>query len=357
MKEQFLVTESAFKKGSEDPSASQDPATERQAWVDYAKGICMIGVVSLYATDLINNEYGVKGWLQYWVDFARPFRIPDFFVLSGLFMHKVIDRPWNRVIDSRVFHYLYFYILWTVITYLGVQLLLAYQIMPTTLHRANESLTQWLWEPFGLFWFIHILPVFFLVTRLTRRIPVWIMVLLAATLQTFPIWNHWGIIGNFCERYVYFYIGYAFGIYFMSVAQWALKNIPKAFLLVLGWSIINSTLVYFHHADSKGISLILGIKGSAAVILTGAMFSKVRYMSWLSYLGRNSLVTYLGFFLPVACLVSLLRSFRVLPDIGSAAFLISAFGIYLPQLLHMCTKRSWASFLFERPSWARYVTR
>ena len=91
----------------------------RLGWIDFSKGICIIGVVTLYAAQKMHDELGVTGWLQYWVDFARPFRMPDFFLLSGLFLARVIDRPWRGYIDKKVVHYLYFFVLWTFIYFLG----------------------------------------------------------------------------------------------------------------------------------------------------------------------------------------------------------------------------------------------
>ena len=82
----------------------------RIGWVDYAKGICMIGVVTLYAVNYMESK-GDGGWMKAWADFARPFRMPDFFLLSGLFLGRVIDRPWRSFLDKKVAHYLYFFIL------------------------------------------------------------------------------------------------------------------------------------------------------------------------------------------------------------------------------------------------------
>ena len=46
------------------------------------------------------------------VAFARPFRMPDFFMISGLFLASVIDRDWRNYLDRKVVHFAYFYLLW-----------------------------------------------------------------------------------------------------------------------------------------------------------------------------------------------------------------------------------------------------
>jgi uncharacterized membrane protein YcfT len=47
------------------------------------------------------------------VAFAKPFRMPDFFLISGLFLARVIDRDWRTYLDRKVVHFVYFYLLWT----------------------------------------------------------------------------------------------------------------------------------------------------------------------------------------------------------------------------------------------------
>ena len=36
----------------------------------------------------MQRQYGDAGWLQHVADFARPFRMPDFFLISGLFLAR-----------------------------------------------------------------------------------------------------------------------------------------------------------------------------------------------------------------------------------------------------------------------------
>ena len=51
------------------------------------------------------------------VAFARPFRMPDFFLISGLFLARVIDRDWRDYLDKKVIHFAYFYVLWVTIQF------------------------------------------------------------------------------------------------------------------------------------------------------------------------------------------------------------------------------------------------
>ena len=129
-------------------SATLDrPAPARVDWVDYAKGICIIMVVMMHSTLGVEKVAGELSWLNGFIDWARPFRMPDFFLISGLFLAARIDRPWRNFLDGKVLHFAYFYLLW-----MTIQLLVK-----------GPSVQGWLMglvEPFGTLWFIYMLALF-----------------------------------------------------------------------------------------------------------------------------------------------------------------------------------------------------
>jgi uncharacterized membrane protein YcfT len=323
----------------------------RYAWVDYAKGICIIGVVTLYVADYMTMQMGSAGWMHYWTDFARPFRMPDFFLLSGLFLARVIDRSWRDYLDKKVVHYLYFYVLWTTIFFAAR---VATEGTTGAAGEPDESLIAWIvWKPFAMLWFIQMLPIMFLVTRLTRRVPWWFMLGAAALLQMFPIWSlGWVQIGHFCERYVYFYVGYAFAPYVFRLAESAQGRPATALTAFLVWVVVNATLVQTGLSKLPGISLALGLVGTAAVITAGTLLSRIDWMDWLRYLGEHSIVTYLGFFIPMQILLKVAQRVDIIPDAGSLAALISILSVLCAMVLFWLTRNTRADFLFKRVQWA-----
>ena len=90
---------------------------QRVDWVDYAKGFCIIFVVMMHSTLGVEQVAGQEGWLHTVVAFAKPFRMPDFFLISGLFLAQVIDRDWRTYLDRKVVHFAYFYVLWMTIQF------------------------------------------------------------------------------------------------------------------------------------------------------------------------------------------------------------------------------------------------
>src|SRR5229473_1394761 len=115
-------------------------------WVDYAKGFCIVFVVMMHSTLGVEHALGQEGWLG-----------------------KVVD-------------FVYFYLLWTAIQF-------AFKA-PMLIHEHGPLSTVWLyvesfWEPFGTLWFIYLLPIFFVVTKLAHdlRLPAPIIWLAAALLE------------------------------------------------------------------------------------------------------------------------------------------------------------------------------
>lgn len=324
--------------------------SSRLGWIDFSKGICIIGVVTLYAAQKMQEELGLTGWLQHWVDFARPFRMPDFFLLSGLFLARVIDRPWRDYIDKKVVHYLYFFVLWTVVYFIG----------KAVVGRAGDTPSQMalelafmLVEPFAMLWFIALLPIFFIVTRLTRKVPWWIMLPLGVALQVSDFHTDaWLMIGHFCKRFVFFYIGYRFAPLFFDVAHRAEANPRGATAALLAWAGVHAWLVATGIGDAPGWSMLVGLAGCTAVIVAGALLRRLPWMDWLRWLGEHSIVTYLAFFLPMGLLIVAMKHTGPWVDPGTAAVALSVVSTALALLLYRATANTRLRFLFERPPWA-----
>src|SRR3954466_16001643 len=163
----------------------------RVDWVDYAKGFCIVMVVMMHSTLGVEAAAGDTSWMHHLVAFAKPFRMPDFFLISGLFLARVIDRDWRAYLDRKVVHFAYFYVLWVTIQFAFK----APGLMATqgALGLVGLYLEAYV-EPFGTLWFIYLLPIFFVVTKLTRNVSPLAIWVLAAGLEIAPIETGWTVI-------------------------------------------------------------------------------------------------------------------------------------------------------------------
>src|SRR3954454_20302930 len=188
-----------IQQATDDAFARPSPRID---WVDYAKGICIVMVVMMHSVLGVEAAAGQTGFMHALVAFAKPFRMPDFFLISGLFLSVVIGRDWRTFFDRKVVHFAYFYVLWVTIQF-GFKAP-AFAAESSWSHVCLLYLQSFV-EPFGTLWFIYLLPVFFVVTKLLRRAPPMAVWAAAAALEILHVATGWTVIDEFCARFLYFY--------------------------------------------------------------------------------------------------------------------------------------------------------
>ena len=326
----------------------------RVSWVDYAKGICIVLVVLMHSTLGVEKAAGAASWLHGFIDWAKPFRMPDFFMISGLFLASRIGRPWREYLDSKVLHFAYFYILWMSIQFATK----AYGLYQA--EGAAGAFTDYAMgyvEPFGTLWFIYMLAVFFVVVKATRFVPPLLVFSAGAALEMAPIETGHMLIDEFASRFVYFYVGYWLAATVFKFAEGVnFKSVPAIVSGLFIWALGNTYMVHNGYSQLPGFGLALGFIGAAAVVSTGVLLSKTRMAAPLRYAGENSIVIYLAFFLFMASARSLLLKYNVIADLGTIALLTTAAGVVGPILLFWATRNTMLSFLFRRHAWARLAT-
>jgi len=320
----------------------------RVDWVDYAKGFCIVMVVMMHSTLGVEAAAGRESWMHALVAFAKPFRMPDFFLISGLFLARVIDRDWRTYLDRKVVHFAWFYLLWVTIQFGFKAPGLAAEHGASGVVRLYAEAFV---EPFGTLWFIYLLPIFFVVTKLARRVPVIVIWLIAAALEIAPIQTGWTVIDEFAARFVYFYTGFVLATRIFALAAGVQARPWMAGALLAAWAILNGVLVFGGAADLPFVSLGLGLIGAAAVVAVSALMARSDGFAALRYLGRNSIVVYLAFFLGMAASRAVLMKTGL--EFGTVALLVTASGIAGAVALFWAVRHTPLRFLFERPAWAR----
>jgi uncharacterized membrane protein YcfT len=328
-------------------------ASSRVNWVDHAKGICIILVVMMHSTLGVEKAFGLaehSSWVGHFIAWARPFRMPDFFLISGLFLARRIAAPWRSYADTKIIHFVYFYILWMTIQFLTKGYGIYHEAGAFGLAR---EYAMGFVEPFGTLWFIYLLAVFFAVTKLLHGVPQTLIFIAAAVLEMAPVNTGWTLIDEFAARYVYFFAGYWMAEAIFTYAQGIAKR-PLAIVLaaLAVWALAEGVFVFGGVSHLPGIGLVLGFVGAAAVVAMGVLLSKVPAAEPIRYLGANSIVVYLAFFLFMAATRALLL--RAAPGLGPdlIAVIVTAAGVIGPVVLHLAVKRTALNALFVRPRWA-----
>ena len=308
------------------PSARDgNAAAGRIDWVDYAKGICIVMVVMMHSVLGVELAVGQTGFMHALVVFAKPFRMPDFFLISGLFLSVVIDRDWRTYLDRKVVHFAYFYVLWVTIQFGFKAPGFAAE---TSWSHAGMLYLESFVEPFGTLWFIYLLPVFFVVTKATRQLPPLLIWSLAAALEMSHVATTWTVIDEFCARFVYFYSGYLFADYVFALSEHARARPLPAACRSPALGAPQRRPGEFRPQCLALISLVLGLAGACAVITVGTLLARAHWLESLRFCGEHSIVIYLAFFLPMAATRTLLLRTGVIGDVGTISLLVTIVALF-----------------------------
>jgi uncharacterized membrane protein YcfT len=315
-------------------------------WVDYAKGICIVMVVMMHSVLGVELAAGGNGFMHPLVAFAKPFRMPDFFMISGLFLPLVIDRDWRTYLDRKVVHFAYFYVLWVTIQF-GFK-------APGFAAETNWTHAGYLYlesfiEPFGTLWFIYELPIFFVVAKATRRWPPLVIWSAAALLEMTHYSTGWTAIDEFGARFVYFQTGYLFADRVFALANGARRQPRLALGGLALWAIVNESLVQSGLSEWPLVSLALGIAGACAIITIATLLAHAGWLKSLRFCGEHSIVIYLAFFLPMAATRTLLLRSGIIADVGAMSLTVTAAGVFGALAIWRIALKVGANFLFERP--------
>lgn len=334
---------------------------KRFDWVDMAKGVSILLVVMMHSAYGVGEETGGVGVLHWIIGFATPFRMPEFFMISGLFLSQVVGRDWSRFADRRVVHYLYFYVVWAVIHIVFKVALVAHDPV-----GAVGALAVAVVEPYGVLWFIYMLAVFSALVKLAHAlaIPHWVMLAVGAVLQMSATHTGIDLIDEFSAYAVYFYAGYCAAPLLFRLVEWAQDNVTLALAGLFAWALINGALVFspgfallpkemdMGLAALPGLRLLLAIAGSSALCVLAALLAKVPAMDWLRWLGSKSIVVYLAFALPMSIARTLLLKLGF-TDTSVVSILVMATAVLASLALYWLVEATgFGKALYERPGWA-----
>src|SRR5262249_18702487 len=121
-------------------------------------------------------------------------------------------------------------------------------------------------------------------------------------------------------------------------------------LALAAWALLDGYAVFGGWSKLPLVSLGLGLVGAAAVVSISALLAKAALFDPLRLCGRNSIVIYLAFFLPMAATRKLLLETGVIADIGVVSLVVPTAGVVGALAIWWATRGTRLDFLFVRPS-------
>lgn len=155
----------------------------RLGWVDAGRGTAVLLVVLFHSTNwLVEAGYAVAWWKTV-SELVASLRLPLFFTLAGLFAQKWVAGPWRSLWSGKLSLFLWVYALWSVIATFSFMLGMDMQDQRGNyLHQLTYLVRAPLFPRFEL-WFIWALTVLFVVSKVVRRLPIWVQLAVAGALS------------------------------------------------------------------------------------------------------------------------------------------------------------------------------
>ncbi|MEU8821730.1 acyltransferase [Actinoplanes sp. NPDC048796] len=345
--------------------ASISGGRPRAEWADVAKGVCIVLVVLWH---VIMKHYLPIDWHLSlplpgaWGLFGEqllPLRMPVFFTISGMFAAAAVHRPWRVVRRSRIAKFFYLYAVWFAVHTAVLSLVPRFDTLAA--HSLSDVLDQLTITPTNL-WYLSALAVYFTVAKLTRRLPVTLVLDAAFALSAVASAGLLAAPGNRGQLYqnlLFFLAGLRLRPW---VEQLAARATPR--LLVSGVTGYAVVMVAIHVLGARTWFGLWPVTSALAVtvgVLATSLLTRRRGLSSrLAALGRRTLPIYV-MHMPLLALIHLMlwRPFSSLgagPQLVLAAFLpavLTALLVWLCLLLHRALMSAGASWLFDLPSRSR----
>ncbi|MDO8288135.1 MAG: acyltransferase family protein [Parvibaculum sp.] len=331
-------------------SPAMSPVSKsRINWVDSVKGLTILLVVLQHTTygvaaampDMPGFFYAICKW-------AEPFRMPLFFLVAGLFAQKALQTPLRSFLDGKILHFVYFYVLWTVIQ-IGLKIALPHEGGAAV---SLNDIAMAVVEPFGILWFIYCLALFFGVMRLTRAVPPLAVFVVALALFLIRPHTGWMIPDEFAHRFIFFVSGVYFARHVFTLASWAIAHARTAAALSLTALTAIAALVYGGLVQNHAVEIIASYSGAAAAIMLIAMLAARGLTAPLAYAGSRSLAIYLAFFIPMALSRTVLIKLG-LTDADLVTLIGFVFAVASTLIAHRIALATPFKFFYERPDFLK----
>jgi fucose 4-O-acetylase-like acetyltransferase len=330
--------------------------SSRLRWIDYARGIAIILVCYRHVFEG-SKEAGIPvgnySFLEYANIFLYSFRMPLFFIISGLFITGSLQKNGLKLYaEGRARTILYPYFLWGALQ-LALQMFFTKY---TNGHPTVSSFLNLLYQPreCAQFWYLYALfnvSVLYSLTKYFLKIsPVYNVLLgivffyISAVIYQQDIKT--GPVFDILHYYIFFSVGDFISSYLLDRKNQKYFESGKTLLLMMipfGAGQVYFLLQNLNHSTSKYmyveyyqpfVFLLIALTGCAFIISLTFYLQKKDVLKWLTGLGRHSLYIYVSHVIVFSFVRIVLSKFLGIQNV--AIILISGIvsGLLVPLLLY-----------------------
>jgi len=328
----------------------------RLSWIDYARGLAIILVCYRHVFEG-SKEAGIPvgdyNFLEYLNIFLYSFRMPLFFIISGLFITRSLAKKGlGQYIENRARTILYPYFVWGALQ-LTLQMIFTKY---TNGHPTASSYLNLLYQPreCAQFWYLYALfnvSLLYALSKYFLKIPAVYNILIGIVFfylssliyqQNIPT----GFVFDILHYYIFFAIGDFLSSYLLDEKNYKHFESGKLLLLILapfGAGQIYFLLENLNHTTSKYmyveyyqpfIFLLIAIMGCVFIINLTFYLQKKNILKWLTVLGRNSLYIYVSHVIVFAFARIVLSKFLGIHNVAIIILSGMLSGLLVPLFLY-----------------------
>lgn len=329
--------------------------TSRLSWVDYARGIAIILVTYRHVFEGAKAA-GISvenhNFLEYINIFLYSFRMPLFFIISGIFISLSLKKKGiKKYIEGRARMILYPYFVWGFLQ-LTLQIFFTKY---TNGHPTPSSYLHLFYLPreIGQFWYLYALFNVSVLYVFSKKLhfKAWHNILIGLVffyLSSIVYQDDIkiGFVHDILHNYIFFAVGDLVSKYLLDTKNHKHFESGKILLLLFIPFLVVQTYFLLENLNHNVLKymyveyyqpfifLIVAIVGCAFIINLTFYLQKKNVLRWLTYVGRHSLYIYVSQVMAFAALRIFLTTFLHVHNIF--IILISGIiaGVCIPLLLY-----------------------
>lgn len=346
---------------------------KRHGWIDYDRGISIILVTYRHCYESMERaglDMKSHPWLEYINVFFFGFRMPLFFIASGMFISgSMKKRGLTPYVDNRVRTILYPLLLWGIIQ-ISLQLVFA----DYTNSKGDVGFQSYFYlitypRATGQFWYLNALffvGVIYAVLKSILKVSVRFQLLLGLILYFISSYlithdMNLGALTDVFKYYLFFGIGDAISNFMLSEKTESLftsrKIILPLLILFIGVQLIftkiNLTNNSNYHVENKMplFFLLVAIVGCAMSIAFSFTLKKYNKMRFLRVVGYNSIHIYCIQVIAMSVSRLVFMNFLGITNVPLLALLILIMGLVIPMVFYniMLRLHCWWLFSLKKP--------
>jgi fucose 4-O-acetylase-like acetyltransferase len=355
-----------------------DNKSNRLAWIDYARGIAIILVLYRHIFEGISRS-GVEAAQYSWLEHANiifySFRMPLFFILSGIFIAKSLaKRGVKNLIKNKVSILLYPYLLWSFIQ-------ITLQIMLGAYVNANRSMVDYGYvflypRRIDQFWYLYALfnvTVIYILTREKLHFKVWHQLAIGFVLYLFSSYistSHldFGFIYDICHFYLFFALGELIADKILDNNMYPLYGSWKLFACLLPFFAVGQYYFLFTNLGMHDnlfveehqplLFAVIALVGCAFMVNISFILQRYNSAKLLRVAGYHSLYIYVSHVLVASAVRMILVKVFGLTWLPALLVICLCFAVVIPVLLYKLAMRigAWWLYSLEKPKQVQLKT-